>query len=61
MSTPTLAPRPHDVLGEILVSRKLNDDGEPGEEVDITFIPGNVTPEQVTVPPDAEPTEEPTV
>ena len=27
------------------------DDGEPGEEVDITFIPGNVTPEQVTVPP----------
>jgi ATP-dependent Clp protease ATP-binding subunit ClpC len=44
----------------ILVSRKLNDDGEPGEEVDITFIPGNVTPEQVTVPPDVEPTEEPT-
>jgi ATP-dependent Clp protease ATP-binding subunit ClpC len=44
----------------ILVSRKLNDDGEPGEEVDITFIPGNVTPEQVTVPPEVESTEEPT-
>jgi ATP-dependent Clp protease ATP-binding subunit ClpC len=44
----------------ILVSRKLNDDGEPGEEVDITFIPGNVTPEQVTVPPEIEPSEEPT-
>jgi ATP-dependent Clp protease ATP-binding subunit ClpC len=43
----------------ILVSRKLGDDGEPGEEVDITFIPGNVTPEQVTVPPEIEPTEEP--
>jgi ATP-dependent Clp protease ATP-binding subunit ClpC len=42
-------------LGEgstILVGRKLNDEGEPGEEVDITFIPGEVTPEQVTVPPD---------
>ena len=35
----------------ILVSRKLNEDGEPGEEVDITFIPGDVTPEKVTVPP----------
>jgi ATP-dependent Clp protease ATP-binding subunit ClpC len=35
----------------ILVARKLNEDGEPGEEVDITFIPGEVTPEQVTVPP----------
>ncbi len=43
----------------ILVSRKLGDDGEPGEEVDITFIPGNVTPEQVTVPPETESTEEP--
>jgi ATP-dependent Clp protease ATP-binding subunit ClpC len=42
----------------ILVSRKLNEDGEPGEEVDITFIPGNVTPEQVTVPPEST-TEEP--
>jgi hypothetical protein len=29
----------------------LTDDGEPGEEVDITVIPGTVTPEQVTVPP----------
>jgi ATP-dependent Clp protease ATP-binding subunit ClpC len=38
----------------ILVGRKLNDEGEPGEEVDITFIPGEVTPEKVTVPP-AEP------
>jgi len=39
----------------ILVARKANEDGEPGEEVDITVIPGEVTPEQVTVPP-AEPT-----
>src|SRR5438128_8967725 len=38
----------------ILVARKANEDGEPGDEVDITFIPGEVTPEQVTVPP-AEP------
>ncbi len=36
----------------ILVGRKMNDEGEPGEEVDITFIPGEVTPEKVTVPPD---------
>jgi ATP-dependent Clp protease ATP-binding subunit ClpC len=36
----------------ILVSRKVNEDGEPGEEVDITFIPGDVTPEKVTVPPE---------
>jgi ATP-dependent Clp protease ATP-binding subunit ClpC len=36
----------------ILVSRKVNEDGEPTEEADITFIPGDVTPEQVTVPPD---------
>src|SRR5438046_1346292 len=36
----------------ILVARKLNEDGEPGDEVDITFIPGEVTPEQVTVPPE---------
>src|SRR4051794_7836029 len=45
----------------ILVSRKLNDEGEPGDEVDITFIPGEVTPEKVTVPPadlvDEEPSE----
>jgi ATP-dependent Clp protease ATP-binding subunit ClpC len=36
----------------ILVGRKRNEDGEPGEEVDITFIPGEVTPEKVTVPPE---------
>jgi ATP-dependent Clp protease ATP-binding subunit ClpC len=35
----------------ILVSRKPNEDGEPGDEVDITFIPGEIAPEQVTVPP----------
>jgi ATP-dependent Clp protease ATP-binding subunit ClpC len=42
-------------LGEgstILVARKSNEDGDPTDEVDITFIPGEVTPEQVTVPPD---------
>jgi ATP-dependent Clp protease ATP-binding subunit ClpC len=39
----------------ILVSRKVGEDGEPTEDVDITFIPGDVTPEKVTVPPD-EPT-----
>jgi ATP-dependent Clp protease ATP-binding subunit ClpC len=38
----------------ILVGRKANEDGELGDEVDITFIPGEVTPEKVTVPP-AEP------
>jgi ATP-dependent Clp protease ATP-binding subunit ClpC len=42
----------------ILVGRKMNDDGEPGEEVDITFIPGEVTPEKVTVPPTEEPAAE---
>jgi len=36
----------------ILVGRTVNDDGEPGDEVDITFIPGEVTPEKVTVPPE---------
>jgi ATP-dependent Clp protease ATP-binding subunit ClpC len=36
----------------ILVSRKMTEDGEPGEEADITFIPGDVTPEKVTVPPE---------
>jgi len=45
----------------ILVGRKVNEDGEPGDEVDITFIPGEVTPEKVTVPPadvvDEEPSE----
>jgi ATP-dependent Clp protease ATP-binding subunit ClpC len=35
----------------ILVTRKVNEDGEPVDEVDITFIPGEVTPEKVTVPP----------
>jgi ATP-dependent Clp protease ATP-binding subunit ClpC len=42
----------------ILVARKRNEDGEPSDEVDITFIPGTVTPEQVTVPP-TEPSAEP--
>jgi ATP-dependent Clp protease ATP-binding subunit ClpC len=32
----------------ILVDRK----GEEGEEVDITIIPGEITPEKVTVPPE---------
>jgi ATP-dependent Clp protease ATP-binding subunit ClpC len=41
----------------ILVGRKANDEGEPGDEVDITFIPGEVTPEKVTVPP-ADPVDE---
>src|SRR5262249_58283101 len=36
----------------ILVGRKRTEDGEPGDEVDITFIPGEVTPEKVTVPPE---------
>ncbi|HEY2371270.1 MAG TPA: ATP-dependent Clp protease ATP-binding subunit, partial [Gaiellaceae bacterium] len=36
----------------ILVGRKHTEDGEPGDEVDITFIPGEVTPEKVTVPPE---------
>src|SRR5262249_46601554 len=36
----------------ILVTRKVNEDGEPSDEVDITFIPGEVTPEKVTVPPE---------
>jgi ATP-dependent Clp protease ATP-binding subunit ClpC len=34
----------------ILVTRKVNEDGEPSDEVDITFIPGEVTPEKVTAP-----------
>jgi ATP-dependent Clp protease ATP-binding subunit ClpC len=40
----------------ILVARKPTEDddsAEPGSEVDITIIPGDVTPEQVTVPPEA--------
>ncbi len=36
----------------ILVGRGHSEDGEPSDEVDITFIPGEVTPEKVTVPPD---------
>jgi len=36
----------------ILVGRTVTADGEPGDEVDITFIPGEVTPEKVTVPPE---------
>jgi ATP-dependent Clp protease ATP-binding subunit ClpC len=36
----------------ILVGRKHGDDAEPTDEVDITFIPGEVTPEKVTVPPE---------
>jgi ATP-dependent Clp protease ATP-binding subunit ClpC len=36
----------------ILVGRTVTADGEPGDEVDITFIPGEVTPEKVTVPAD---------
>jgi ATP-dependent Clp protease ATP-binding subunit ClpC len=39
----------------ILVGRKRNEDGDPSSEVDITIIPGEVTPEKVTVPPE-EPT-----
>jgi ATP-dependent Clp protease ATP-binding subunit ClpC len=35
----------------ILVGRKRNEDGDPIPEVDITIIPGEVTPEKVTVPP----------
>ena len=36
----------------ILVARTRTAEGEPGDEVDITFIPGEVTPEKVTVPAD---------
>jgi ATP-dependent Clp protease ATP-binding subunit ClpC len=36
----------------ILVGRTVTPEGEPGDEVDITFIPGEVTPEKVTVPAD---------
>jgi len=36
----------------ILVARKHDEEtGDPTDEVDITFIPGTVSPEQVTVPP----------
>ncbi len=44
----------------ILVGRKAGEDGEPGDEVDITFIPGEVTPEKVTVPPEEPAPHEPT-
>jgi len=40
----------------ILVGRKAGaegTEGAAGDEVDITFIPGEVTPEKVTVPPEA--------
>ncbi len=36
----------------ILVGRTRTEDGEPGDEVDITFIPGEIAPEKVTVPAD---------
>src|SRR5579864_1616310 len=36
----------------ILVGRKAGAEGADGDEVDITFIPGEVTPEKITVPPD---------
>jgi len=36
----------------ILVGRTRTEDGEPGDEVDITFIPGEIEPEKVTVPAD---------
>jgi ATP-dependent Clp protease ATP-binding subunit ClpC len=35
----------------ILVNRASNEEGELTDDVDITFIPGEVTPEKVTVPP----------
>jgi ATP-dependent Clp protease ATP-binding subunit ClpC len=38
----------------ILVARKGSDDGELLSEVDITVIPGEVTPEKITVPPEPE-------
>jgi ATP-dependent Clp protease ATP-binding subunit ClpC len=42
----------------ILVGRTRTEEGEPGDDVDITFIPGEVTPEKVTVPAD-EPADAP--
>jgi ATP-dependent Clp protease ATP-binding subunit ClpC len=36
----------------VLVGRKAGAEGADGDEVDITFIPGEVTPEKITVPPD---------
>src|SRR5213595_867461 len=38
----------------ILVGRKVSDEGEPIAEVDITIIPGEVTPEKITVPAGAD-------
>ena len=38
----------------ILVARKGSDDDEVSTEVDITVIPGEVTPEKITVPPEPE-------
>ena len=50
---PTGVPELDRVLGGGLVPASLVlVGGEPGEEVDITFIPGEVTPEKVTVPPE---------
>ncbi|HXY84255.1 MAG TPA: ATP-dependent Clp protease ATP-binding subunit, partial [Gaiellaceae bacterium] len=43
----------------ILVGRKVGDDGEPLNEVDITVIPGEVTPEKITVPAGGEESSEP--
>jgi hypothetical protein len=34
----------------ILVTRKVNEDGESSDEVEITLIPGDVTPEKVMPP-----------
>ena len=36
----------------ILVGRKRAEDGGPDDEVDITIVPGDISPERVTVPPD---------
>jgi ATP-dependent Clp protease ATP-binding subunit ClpC len=38
----------------ILVSRKASEDDTPSEEVDITVIPAEVTPEKITVPPEPQ-------
>ncbi|HEY2074602.1 MAG TPA: AAA family ATPase, partial [Gaiellaceae bacterium] len=37
----------------VLVGRKAGEEGGDGDEVDITFIPAEVTPEKITVPPEA--------
>ena len=50
---PTGVPELDRVLGGGLVPASLVlVGGEPGDDVDITFIPGEVTPEKVTVPAD---------